>query len=303
MTGATFWGLSGTASQALFQIYHFPVLGLACIRMAISGLILLAFLRPAVPQSRTVFMRLLAIAIFGFVGTQVMYLVAIQYSNAPTATLLQFLFLPMVASYEALTGALRWSKRWSAILALAAVGTLLLIGAFSGEGFQILITPIGLVSGLLAAVSAAYYSLASRGIVREKGPWWLLTWGFIIGGIVTSPLGLFSLSRYTMPAVHDSQIFIIGLVIFVVIFGTMLAFGLYLSGLRHLPATEIGVVASMEPIAASIAAYVFLGNVLHPVQYVGGGIILLAVILTASKPAGTGEVSEEKELHEGRTET
>ncbi len=258
--------------------------------MIISGLILLAVLRPNFPRSKTLIIKLVAIALFGFVGTQVSYLVAIQYTNAPTATLLQFLFLPMVAAYEALTGTLRWSKRWSAILGFAAVGTLLLIGAFSGTGFGILITPIGLISGLLAAVSAAYYSLASREIVKEKGPWWLLTWGFIIGGVVTSPLGVLSISDYYIPA--NSLIPIFALVSFVTIFGTILAFGLYLSGLRYLPASEIGVVASLEPIAASLAAYVFLGNVLDPIQYLGGGIIVIAVILSASKPEETSVTSK-----------
>jgi drug/metabolite transporter (DMT)-like permease len=301
VAGTLFWGLSGTASQALFEIYHFPALGLALIRMSVSGLILLIVLRPKLPESRSVFLRLLAIAVFGFVGSQVFYLLAIQYTNAPTATLLQFLFLPMVAAYEALTGSLHWTKRWSLILAFAAVGTLLLIGVFSGSGFQILITPIGLVSGLLAAASGAYYSLASRKFVKEKGPWWLLTWGFVTGAFVISPLGVLSLSQYKLPVIVDSQISILALVSFVTIFGTILAYGLYLSGLRHLPATEIGVVTSLEPVAASIAAYVFLGNVLGPLQYLGGGIILLAVILTASKPTGDVGTTARKESGEEKT--
>jgi drug/metabolite transporter (DMT)-like permease len=50
----------------------------------------------------------------------------------------------------------------------------------------------------------------------------------------------------------------------------IIALGLYLSGLRHLPATETGCLASTEPIAASISTYVFLGAVLHPIQYVAG---------------------------------
>ena len=103
-----------------------------------------------------------------------------------------------------------------------------------------------------------------------------------MGGIVTAPFGWLSMSSYTAPV--NSLISILALVSFVTVFGTILAFGLYLSGLRHLPATEIGVVASLEPIAASVAAYIFLGNVLDPLQYFGGGIIVLAVILTASKP-------------------
>jgi drug/metabolite transporter (DMT)-like permease len=182
---------------------------------------------------------------------------------------------------------------------LASVGTLLLIGFVSKNGLSILITPLGLIAGLLAATAAAYYSVASKKIVMDKGAWWLLTWGFIIGGILTSPFGIVTLFRYNVPVSPEIQsIAIWALVAFVVIFGTMLSFGLYLSGLRHLPATEIGVVASFEPIAASVAAYVFLGNVLQPVQYLGGGIILLSVILIAAKPTSVRD--EEKRAAPGQ---
>jgi drug/metabolite transporter (DMT)-like permease len=285
LLGAAFWGLSGTASQDLFQTYHFPVLGLSSIRLVVGGLLLLAFVRPSLPKSGD--MRLLvSIAIFGFVGTQISYLLAIQNSNAATATLLQFLFLPIVAVYEALTGTLPWSKRWTATLILAFVGTFLLIGVFSGGAFHLVITPLGLAGGLGAAITGAYYSLASRPLVKEKGGWWLTTWGFLIGGLVTLPLGYVGFQGYSLSLSAGPQFgMVVGLVSFVVIFGTILAFGLYVAGLKHLPATETGVAASFEPIVASIASYVFLGVRLDPIQYLGGALILVAVVLIAARPA------------------
>src|SRR2546425_6809426 len=100
--GAGFWGLSGTAAQALFQIYQFPVVALVTIRTLASGVILLIIVRPARPGRR--FGPLLGLSILGFAGSQLAYLWAIQFSNAATATLLQFLFLPIVAGYEAVKG-------------------------------------------------------------------------------------------------------------------------------------------------------------------------------------------------------
>jgi len=54
------------------------------------------------------------------------------------------------------------------------------------------------------------------------------------------------------------------------------------------------VIASFEPIAASVAAYVFLGVRLDLVQYLGGAIIVLAVVLTASRPAKIKQTEERK---------
>jgi drug/metabolite transporter (DMT)-like permease len=281
LVGALFWGLSSNAAQALFQTFHFPVLGLLSLRLLIAGSILLVIKRPQRP--RRPYLPLVVFSILGLVGSQVTYLAAIQFSNAATATLLQFLFLPMVACYEALTGSLRWSVRWSITMILAATGTIFLIGAFSGTKFSILVTPLGLVSGLGAAASGAYYSIKSRGLMHSNDAWWLTCWGFIIGGIVTLPLGIYALVPYSLPSSITQQVEIFSLVGFVIVFGTLLAYGLYLSGLRKLSATEVGVAASVEPIAAATAGYFFLDVVLTHLQYLGAAMLLIAVAITASR--------------------
>lgn len=289
--GGAFWGLSGTAAQALFQIYGFPVVGLVTIRMLAGGLVLLLAMRPSMPRRGDGLFRLFVIAIFGIAGSQLTYLLAIQYSNAPTGTLLQFLFLPIVAGYEAFTGSLKWSVRWTAALAFASLGTILLIGLVSSvDTIEILVTPIGLAAGLLSAVSGAYYSLDSRKILRTKGAWWLVTWGFIIGGVASSPFGGFFISKYSPPVSSLGEVTVVALVAFVIVFGTILSFGLYMSGLQRLSATETGIAASLEPIMAAVAAYFFLKVQLTILQYLGGALILLAVVLIASSPQQRGDV-------------
>ncbi|HZY94496.1 MAG TPA: DMT family transporter [Candidatus Bathyarchaeia archaeon] len=278
LLGASFWGLSGTAAQALFQIYKFPVLSLVTIRMLLSAVALIVIIRPRLPQRP--FLRMVLLGVFGYAGSSFGYLAAIQFSNAATATLLQFLFLPMVAGYEALTGYLHWTRRWTLTLILAVAGTLLLI---VGTGLQVLVTPLGLAFGLLAAVSGAYYNLGSRSYVRSHGAWWTTSWGFAIGGLVTLPVGLFFLRDYLLPSSVGATVEVFFLVGFVTVFGTILAFSLYISGLEHLSATETGIASSSEPIMSAAAAYLFLGVVLTPTQYLGGALIILAVVLVAAR--------------------
>jgi drug/metabolite transporter (DMT)-like permease len=276
--GASFWGVSGTAAQALFQIYNFPVVSLVTIRMVLSAAALVIIIRPHLPSRP--FLPMILLGIFGYAGSSLAYLEAIQYSNAATATLLQFLFLPMVAGYEAVTGSLRWTPRWTLTLFLALLGTLLLI---VGTGFQILVTPVGLLFGLLAAVAGAYYNLGSRNYVRTYGPWWTTSWGFAIGGLVSLPFGLISLRDYVLPSGIGDISEVVFLVGFVTVFGTLLAFSLYISGLERLAATEVGIASSSEPIMSAVASYIFLGLVLTFSQYLGGALIILAVILVATR--------------------
>ena len=278
VVGAGLWGFSGIAAQALFQIYKFPVLGLVTIRMVVAGLLLFVVLRPSLPTKPL--LPLVALAIFGYIGSQLTYLEAIQYSNAATATLLQFLFLPIVAGYEAVSGNIRWSNRWTLTMILAGIGTILLIG---GITLQVLVTPIGLLFGLLAALGGAYYTLGSAPFVRDRGSWWTTTWGFLIGGLLTLPLGVASLTSFSFPTTTSGTAMVLFLVGFVIVVGTMLAFGLYLSGLQRLSATEIGIASSAEPIVSAGAAYALLGVVLTAPQYAGGALILVAVLLVASR--------------------
>jgi drug/metabolite transporter (DMT)-like permease len=271
------WGLSSTAAQALFSRFDFPVVGLVTVRMLLAGAILLALVgsrrRPALTPSFVSF------AILGVAASQLTYLEAIQLSNAVTATLLQFLFLPMVAAYEAFTGSVIWSARWTATLGLAGGGTVLLVVRASGGSLGILVTPGGLVFGILSAAAGAFYSLAGRNLVRTYGPWPVTTWGFLLGGLVTLPFGVGALANYSAPVGVDGATELTGLVAFIVVFGTLLGYGLYLLGLQHLPATEAGVASSLEPISSAVATYAFLGVVLTGLQYAGGACIVIAVAL------------------------
>lgn len=277
LVGSALWGVSGTAAQALFVRFQFPVFGLTTLRMLVGALLIFA----AAPHLRRPRFTpaFLGLTFFGLAGSQVAYLEAIQYSNAVTATLLQFLFLPMVAAYEVLHGSIRWSARWTATLALAGGGTFLLIAQVNGGSLGVLVTPAGILFGLLAAVSGAFYSILGARFVRESGPWAVTSWGFLLGGLATVPLGAYSLIGYTFPAGLFPRVELAVLAAVVIVCGTALAYGLYLIGLRGLPPTEVGVVAAFEPIAAAVATYLLLGLVLTGLQYLGGAAIVVAVAL------------------------
>jgi drug/metabolite transporter (DMT)-like permease len=280
VVGSALWGFSGTAAQVVVQNFVFPVWGFVTIRMLGAAFLLFVIARPTWPRPWT--WSFASLAILGLVGSQVTYLEALFYSNVTTATLLQFLFLPMVAGYELATGAIRWSARWAVLLSLAAAGTVFLVGSISSLGFSILITPLGFTFGVLSAVAGAYYTLATRHFVQSQTAQWVTTWGFLLGGVVTAPFGAWSLLAYHWPAAPSGGLFLVGLILFVVVAGTLLAFTLFVYGLRRLTATEGGIAASFEPIVAAGAGFVLLGVSLSPLQYLGGALIVVAVALLGS---------------------
>ena len=97
------------------------------------------------------------------------------------------------------------------------------------------------------------------------------------------PFGLITLRDYVLPSSTGGILEVVFLVVFVTVFGTLLAFSLYISGLEHLAATEVGIASSSEPIMSAVASYIFLGLVLTFTQYLGGVLIILAVILVSTR--------------------
>lgn len=290
LLAGTFWGVTGTVAQILFVRFGFPALGLLTIRLLLPGAILVALFGHA---HRSVVSRsFLVIAVLGFAVSQFAYLETIQHSNAVTATLLQFLFLPLVAAYEGLIRVVVWSARWTAILSLAAVGTVLLVLNTLSGSLGLSVTPLGLFFGLLAAEATAYETVAGGRMARTHGAWATTSWGFFIGGLASLPFGASSLLTYSVSGGTGTLLEVIALASFVGL-GTLVAYGFYLVGLRRLTATEVGVLASVEPIAAGATTYALLGITLTTIQYLGGVCIVIAVALlglqeSKSRSSGTG---------------
>ena len=280
------WGMSGTVAQILFQRYSFPPLGLITLRLTIASAFLLLWFRPKWPKQDS--KRMLLFGIAGILPSQLFYFLAISYSNAAVATLLQILFLPIVVVYEVLVHVYRFTFRHFAAIALAMVGTFLLV--VNGMTLGLHITLLSFVFGIACAFGAAYYTLAARALTRRWGSWTTTTWGFVIAGLLSAPLGTESLLKTRF------SVTIALLVIFVALIGTLLTYGLYVMSLRRLTGTEASVAATGEPITASIASYVVLGTALSTFQYLGGGLIIVAIVLLRSVIRGRSESTERKSV-------
>lgn len=263
------WGLSGTVAQILFQKDHFPPEGLVTLRLFIASALLFLWFKPKWPRAHS--KQMIIFGVFGILPSQLFYFLAINYSNVAVATLLQLLFLPIVATYEILVHVYKFTFWHLAAIALAMIGTVFLV--INGQTLELHITLLGFVFGTLCAVAAAYYTLASRSLTKVYSSWTVTSWGFLIAGVFSLPVGTASL-------LHEKfSITILALVLFVAFFGTLLAYGLYVRSLQRLTGTEASIAATGEPIMASVTSYLLLGVLLSPFQYLGGGLILIAMFL------------------------
>jgi drug/metabolite transporter (DMT)-like permease len=74
----------------------------------------------------------------------------------------------------------------------------------------------------------------------------------------------------------------VALVLWVVVLGTVVPFALIVGALKHVPATRVGIVAMLEPVTATLVAWIWLGESLAAVQLVGAAVVLAGIGLAQS---------------------
>ncbi len=284
LTGAVLWGLSGTAAQVLFQHKGISPLWLVNVRMGISGILLLLFviLSQGFAKTLAVFrnyrdaLQLLFFSIIGLTGVQYSYFAAIHYGNAAMATLLQNLGPALLTLYLAFHRRKFPEKRQLIAVIVAFLGTFLLVTGGKFDGLQISAT--ALIWGLVSALTLAFYTVFPERLIHHYGTAVTVGWAMTIGGMMLSVID----HPWQIQVPISSSSFL--LIAFVVIFGTFIAFYLYLASIRWISPAETSLLNSAEPLTATIVSIVFLHVHFSLTSMLGGFLIIMMVILLARKP-------------------
>lgn len=276
--GAMLWGVSGTVAQYLFQKRGFSPEWLVVIRLLASGLILLllAFIKGkkdiwTIWSSKNSIFNLILFSIIGMVGVQYTYFAAIKYGNAATATILQYLSPVLVTCYLAIrTKKIPNLKEITAVI-LAMSGTFFIITKGNIHGISI--SKLALFWGISSAFAAAFYTLQPRYLLAKWGSAVVVGWGMLIGGIA------FSFIHQPWNFTGQWSITSIFAVIFVVLFGTLIAFYCYLESLNYAQPTEASVLSSVEPLSAAFLSVIWLHVPLGIPQWLGTACIIFTVVI------------------------
>jgi drug/metabolite transporter (DMT)-like permease len=179
------------------------------------------------------------------------------------------------------------SRLWLALL-LSLSGLVLVAQIWrSGGGLD----PIGVGAALIAALClASYYLLGERGTVR-RDPVVLTCWSFVAAAIfwaVVAPWWQFDagvLVERVPVSVGAVTVPLWVLVTWIVVLGAVMPFWLSIAALRHLPPTAAGLVATAEPVFASIVAWLWVEQVLSGWQVAGGVVVLTGIVLAQTARA------------------
>ena len=279
---AILWGFSGTCAQYIFAVFHLDPSHLTAIRMVCAGfiLILVGFLvdrknMTAIWKEKKAAARLLLFSVFGIMLCQLSYLQAIAYSNSGTATTLQYIGPVIIMGISCITARRLPEKKEALAICLAVFGVFLI--ATHGNITNLVITRAGLFWGLMAAATLASYTLIPQKIIKKFGSIPVTGYGMTIGGAV-----LFFLSRSWEAGLPSDGRFWWAFGV-IVIFGTVLAFTLFLKGSVMVGPVKASMIASLEPVSATVTMILLLGEPFHFIEGLGFLSILATVFLLIKK--------------------
>jgi inner membrane transporter RhtA len=219
--------------------------GVTLLRLALSGLLLLVIVRPAVRSWDARAWR--ASVLLGLAMSCMNLVFYLSLRNVPLGVAVTVEFIgPLLL-------ALVQTRRVVDLLwALLATSGVVLLGADTSSDIPL----SGLVLALVAGLFWAAYILASANVGQVLPGVGGLAVALGIGTLVALPFGASGASA----VVHRPSLLLPALA--VALLSSVVPYGLELSALRRIPTRVFGILMSLEPAAAALSGFVILGQAL-----------------------------------------
>lgn len=275
--GASFWGGSGAAAQYLFANTSMTAIWLVTVRLLFGGgIMLLIGLARHRDQIKAILSNKRDIAIlviFAFLGnfnSQLTYMLAVQASNASTATVIQYLSPVLIILWLAFRNR-EWPRRIDVIsIIFALVGTFLLVTG--GRLDALTITPNALKWGSSAALAASIYTLAPRSLLARYDTITVCGMAMFLGGLCISP------NLFLTPVPHFTGLEWLDL-IYIIVFGTMMAYTFFLGSVKYISPALTGMLSAFEPLVATFLTVTLLGTKLTSITLLGSFLIIFGILI------------------------
>ncbi len=277
LVAGTAWGLSGVSGQYLMT--HGVNLNLlTSLRLIIAGSILGLF--TLIKQREKILTllsdkkgvkQLIFFSLAGLLMNQFTYMNAIKYTNAGTATVLQYMSPVLILVAVSVVEKRLPSVAEALSIILAVLGTVII--ATHGHLGSLAITPKGLFWGVLSAISAALYVLLPGPIVDKWGSMPVISLAMLFSGILFT---LFTQPwQYDLPLTTGNGIALVGLVLV----GTIIAYTLFVEGASIVGPVNGSLIAAVEPIASVFFSIILLSETFYSMDILGMLLIMVAVLL------------------------
>jgi drug/metabolite transporter (DMT)-like permease len=305
LLAAFLFGANGSVSKVIIQagfsamqLTQMRVLGAALI----SGLVLLIIDKKSFRLPPRQWPVVVVLGVVGVAMLQVTYALAIELLPVGIALLLEYLAVLLVALVAFFVFKEKVRLRLWVAIAFVMAGLVVVAEIWAST-----LNPIGVMWGLLAAITLATYFLVGEKQLKTISPLALSFWTMTIAAVFWLPFsGWWDLdaSSFTTlaPLGSDPDSAVVplwALLAWNVVLGSFAPFLLSLSALKRLSATASGIVATSEIAFAFVTAWLWLQESLSLLQVVGASIVLGGIVIAQTARSSDVVVQADLALETG----
>lgn len=281
IAGGILWGVSGVCGQYMFQNKGVTAPWLVSVRLVVAGLLMLCYYfltdreqTLAIWKSKRDRRDVIIYGLLGMLPCQYAYFQTIEWSNAGTATVIQYLGPALIVIWVCFR-----TKRMPTLqeitgVILAVIGVFLI--ATHGNPTSLALSGRALLMGLASAVSVAIYTLEPARLQKKYDTPLILAWGMTIGGVA---LTLISRPWTAKGIQADAEMF--AALAFVIVFGTMVGFSLYMTGVKLIGSVKASLYACMEPVSSMILTVLWMKVNFTTPDLIGTLLVIATIIILA----------------------
>ena len=271
-----FWGSMGIFVRRLGK-YGFSSIQIVSIRVTLAALIfaLVLFLkdRAGFKLSRRDLPLFLGLGFGSILFFTVYYFTAIRMMSLSTAAILLYTSPIWIMIMSILFFHEKLDRRKLIALILAFVGCVLVSGIAGGE-----MTPLGLLVGLGSGIGYGLYSILGTVALRKYSSYTVTTYTFIFAAI-----GSWVICRPANMINKFSDVSDLGFLIFfcclTAVITAVIPFLAYTLGLERVEASKAGIIATIEPVVATLIGITAFSESLTLMSGLGIILVLSAVVI------------------------
>lgn len=277
LAAAVCFGTTGTAQQ-LWRPEEASTLAVGAARIILGGALLLGLARGGTLAIIRAAWPLLLLGGSGVAIYQTSFFAAVDQTGVAVGTVVAIGSGPAIAGLlSRVVNGERLTTRWAVATTLASVGV---AGLALTSGEDASVDPAGVLLAVVAGAGYASYTvIAKRLLDRGHAPEQVMAATFGTGGLILVPVLLLSGTAWLAEPEG------IGMVFYLAVVPTALAYALFARGLRRLGAGETATLVLAEPVTALFLGAVVLGE--RPgAGAIAGGVLILAGLLVLALPRG-----------------
>lgn len=275
ITAAVLWGIIGIFVNRLYQYGYVPI-QIVSIRAICAAIMLIIYL--LITNRNALIIKLADIKYF--IGTGICsftffnwcLFVAIKNSSLSVATILLYTAPAFVIVLSTILFKEKLTSTKIIALLLTFSGCMLVTGYFQSPEHRIPV--IGLIAGLGSGLGYALYSIFSKYALKKYDAMTIPAYTFIVAALGLAPITDFKEIANTL-----SDLNVLFYALGLGLFSTVLPFIFYTKGLSRVESSKASLIATMEPVIASIIGFTIFKEVVTVYKIFGIMLIIIALFI------------------------